>query len=154
MTEITVSPDFYHKSICELRDNIALGFLNLGKLCKEVKEDRIYTGLGYETFEEYLASVGLSRASVYRFIQIYERFVLGWGVAPDRLAPIGWSKLGDILPVSTEENREEWLSKAESLTRSDLITEIRGETGRAVCENHEYESVMKCKVCGYVRRGE
>lgn len=120
----------------------------LGKIAKDINEQRLYIQHDYETFGEYIASVGLDRSTVYRCIQVYEKFVEEYGLGTKQLAEIGYSKLCDIVPVVDDDNKDEWLAKAGSLSRSDLIEEIKAEKGGEAGEcQHEWVQVSRCKVC-------
>ena len=121
-----------HKRIVGLKNQIMENFLELAANLRVMKKHRVYETLGYDTFEAYLGSpeLGFSRSTVYRLIEIYGTFCEKYNVAPGRLQGIHWTKLREILPVVDENNYEQWLSKAEGLSRSDLIIEV-GEVKQA-----------------------
>ena len=110
-----------------LKSEIGEKFLLLGKLCRDIKDGNLYREHDCENFTEYLGMCGLDKSTVYRCIDIYASFVERWKLDVKRLAPIGYSKLADIIPHANSENFEELIVKAETLSRSDLIEELRGE---------------------------
>jgi len=128
MNEI-ISADHAHKidqRIKNLRYSIDNSFLDLAKALKEVKENKLYTLLDYKTFESYIAQPELAfdRASVYRFIQIYDKFIGEYNVAPGRLLEAGWAKLKTVIPHVNEHNYNVMLEKATTLSRSDLDKDL------------------------------
>lgn len=156
MTKDLQQADYAHKidqHIKNLRYSIDNSFLDLAKALKEVRDKKLYEALNIDTFEGYIAQPELAfdRASVYRFIQIYEFYIEKKNVAPGRLLEAGWTKLGRIIPYTNEANYEVMLEKATTLSRSDLdadlvengyITKKEPEQARFVevdcpkCKNH------------------
>ncbi len=136
-----------HANILKLRYGLGMAFLALGEQCKEILEGKLYLELGSETFGEYLATVGLDRSTVYRCIDIFETFIVKYGIEQENLAQIGYSKLADITPHVNDENYAEWISKAESLSRSDLIEELRAEKEPKLECEHVWESAQICGNC-------
>lgn len=118
------------KRIKECRKEVAMRFLELGKLFKEVRDEELYKELDCESFTEFIADpeISFSRSTVYSFIEIYEKYTLRLKVSQEYLLDIGHGKLRIINPV-VEENPDEWLGKARALSRSDLISEVREHQG-------------------------
>ncbi|MHB8482785.1 MAG: hypothetical protein ACYDBV_08655 [Nitrospiria bacterium] len=128
MTEIQ-SDEAYknNEKVNSVKKGLQGTFLTLAALLKENRDKEYYKVLDYETFEDYIASPELSfdRSVVYRLIQVYEKFAIEYNVAPARLIESDYSKLAEIVPVVNQDNYEEWLDKAISLSRSDLRAELR-----------------------------
>jgi N6-adenosine-specific RNA methylase IME4 len=114
------------KELKILKKGINGGFIEIAQRLKGIKEKQLYKVLNYETFESYIAQpdLGFSRGPVYELMAIYEKFVVELHVSPGGLALTDWTKLREIRPYVTEENKEELLSKAKELSRSDLIEEV------------------------------
>lgn len=125
-------------SIRAIKDSLQVSFLELAKVLKENRDRKYWETLGYDTFEAYIANpdIGFERSTIYNLIAIYERFVLEYDVQPAGLAKTYYSKLTEILPVVTKDNYEEWLTKAETLSRSDLREEVRSHQGRSPVYSH------------------
>ena len=126
-------PDRAHRlvqRIKECRKEVATYFFELGKLFKEVRDDKLYKELDCESFTEFIADpeISFSRSTVYSFIEIYEKYTLQLKVSQEYLLDIGHAILRIINPV-VEENPDEWLGKAKALSRSDLISEVREHQG-------------------------
>ena len=138
ITAVTANQNF--QDTVTLKRSLNGGFLELARLLKENKDDKLYKVLGYETFEAYLATpeLALSRSHVYTLIQIYEKLVVELKVQPAELVDTEWSKLQIVLPQINENNKEDLLDKARSLSRSDL---------KAITSGEEHGSGFNYNVC-------
>jgi len=117
----------FHSYIVGLVRQINYSFLDLARCLVVVHENKLYEHLCYETFESYIATpeISIRRASAYKLMDIYRTYVLEYKISPARLIDIEWTKLSTTLPVLTEDNVEDLLAMAESLSRSDLRQEIK-----------------------------
>jgi hypothetical protein len=121
------------QEICQRRSEIAINFLELGRLFKAMRDERYFECLDYETFEEFLGcpEISMRRSTVYGLIQIYELFVERLKIDHAFLASIGHAKLQVISPVvRNATDPTDWIYKARELSRSDLITEVRLAQGK------------------------
>lgn len=109
--------------------NVRANFLVLGKLLKE-NHDLSLWKTEYDSWPAFLGDpeISMKEKWAYGLIQVYSLYVEKLGIPTDRLLRIEVTKLLKVAPV-VESDPEEWLSKAEHLSVSDLIIE-RG--GRAV----------------------
>lgn len=126
--EIISSDDAWerHERIVSLRNLAEKTFLALGEELYWFEEEKQYKELGHPTFESYLADpdVDISRATAFKLKGIYARYCLELKVSPAILLPAGYDKLYTIRPHMTERNVDEWVTKASTLSRSDLKIEI------------------------------
>ena len=133
------------KRIKILVHNIRVTYIYLAELLYQVKNEKIYEQLGYESFWAYIGTpeISLKRSTVYKLLGIYEKFVLEEKVPHDRLSKIDYNKL-DLVRSKVNGNAEEWLEKAEHLSRSDLRGEIDGREyyAREYCP-HCFEKVER-----------
>ena len=119
------------EKILKLKRVAALSWLELGKQLFLVEKNKDYIGLGFESMNAYLLapeSVGgidLTKTWALDFKCNYEKFVNELGRPGDHIALLEPSKLRYIRPIVDNKNVEEWLNKAKSLSRSDLIEEIK-----------------------------
>jgi hypothetical protein len=134
----------YHEWLINLKCDIAEKFLLLGKICRDINDQNLYIQHDCETFGEYLGSVGLDKSTVYRCIQLYEKFVEHYGLETKRLAQIGYSKLCDIVPIVDDKTCSDWVQKAESLSRSDLIIEIKGAKDKVA--SVQQDELVNCTI--------
>lgn len=126
----------------KLRNSLLIGqvgFLQAGKFLYEIFSTKSYK---YEdsahehTFADFCERPDIPipghtaesrKRTAYTLIKIYEQLQLKSSISEDRLAPIGWSKLGIIASLAekdSSQNVEEWLDKAEELTYKDLTNEV------------------------------
>lgn len=128
-----------HSRILKLRHKIGSTFLKLGEELYEFGKLGLYIEQGCDTFEEYAASIGLSRSTAYAWRSIYEVFVLQYEIPRFRLERIPWSKLEKIRGKVNQENVEELLFMAKELSISDLQKETEASV---------YRTFEVCKDCG------
>lgn len=117
-----------HKRIVDLVCATKENFLELGMRLCQFEENRDYEKLGHASFNAYLADpdVDMSRSQAYELIGLYRDYELRLEIPREKLLLAGPTKLGVIRRVVDEENVYEWISKAETLSRSDLRHEVNG----------------------------
>lgn len=111
-------------SIDKAKYLVVEGFLKIGILLKEMRDERYYEELGHRTFTEYLESKDFSRVSAYKCINIHDLYVEKLGVPEERLMQIGVEKLNLIKDI-VETDADEWLSKSQVLSTRDLKYEVK-----------------------------
>jgi hypothetical protein len=110
-----------------------------------------YTSLGFETFEELCEApiesggLNISRSYASQLVTTYKKFVKELGIDIKRLREIGIRKLYLIKNEINEDNKEEMLSMAESLTTKDLGLKIK-KIDPETCE-HDFRTIKVCKKC-------
>ena len=120
------------EKIQDLQQNIITNFLWLGKAFRVMRDELGFKDLGYDTFNQFVAQpeIHYSISTVRNCMWVSE--VAENLKIINRMERIGFGKSQIITPLLTEnkEENEEWLSKAESLSRSDLINETRKARGK------------------------
>lgn len=131
------------QAIKSLKVDLNVRWLKMAELLFENRKRRFFSVLGYDTFESYIAQeeLGLKRAAVYKIIGIYSDLVVSRNVQPVDIADIDANKLEMIRPELPTGDLDELLSKARSLSRSDLKTELTKP------HDHEWETIIRCKIC-------
>jgi NAD-dependent DNA ligase len=116
-----------HDKIIELKKSIETSFIKMGGFLKLVRDNKLYKEKGCETFEEYLGipELGLNRSTVYSIIGVWEDFVESGQPDIEEIAEIGYTKLDRIRQFKNDDDFEEWIYKAKTLSLSDLGAEIR-----------------------------
>ena len=80
---------------------VASSMIEMGRDLKTVRDERLFTEMGYENFEEYCEKkIGIGKRHGYNFIQIYEKFgeeKLG------QLQQLGITKLLEIAKLDDED---------------------------------------------------
>ena len=119
-----VNPEAWecHQRIVQLRFFIERSFLEIGGYLHWMKTNKAYKSLGHPTFESYIADpdVDIGRTSAYIAIQSFEVFVQQLNMDETRLIEAGISKLALVAPYVDEDNKEELITMATALSRSDL----------------------------------
>jgi hypothetical protein len=105
---------------------------NLYRIC--VAQD--YKKWDYNTFEQYIENeLGLEPRSVYHWLAIYKKLVLGLGVQEEKLTGRAWGKVRYIVSIATQKNVDSWLEKCDHLSQDAIIEAIRNaKSGKAVGE--------------------
>ena len=135
----------YYQQLQDLIRQQGMLFLDIGRLLKILRDERLYGDLGYDTWSSFIASgeIGVKHSTVYAYIGIYEMFVLRYKFKYDDLAGIPWDKLWLALPavrkLDTREDVVEVVEQARSLPRTDLIVALGGEK----VENNVRSKVVK-----------
>jgi len=126
-----------HKEVLARTIITANNLLELGKLFKTIRDEKLYKLLGADTFNEYCGfpEISFGRSTIYSFIHVHELYVLKLEYPPEQLSKIGHRKLQIISPVMKEGGKDnlilwEWVEKAEVLSESDLINEVRRVQGK------------------------
>lgn len=90
-----------HQNILELKRQVGMAFIEMGKLLKELRDNRYFEVLGYDTFTSYIinSELGFKRRTAYYYVEIYEWFVEKLGYDMQVLAQIGYDKLMRALDV-------------------------------------------------------
>jgi len=136
-----------------------MSYLQLGKILKDFKEQKLYENLGeesieYESFQGFLSmpEINIKIRKAYYLIQIYDLFCLQLNFKPEELSEISWTSLRSILPVVRKENAKNLIEDAKVLRRADLdikIAQIKaGITEPEKCK-HEWEEIKfwRCITC-------
>jgi len=135
-----------HKEILARTYITAGNLLELGKLFKKIRDEKLYRLLGAETFGEYCGfpEISFGRSTVYSFVHTYELYVLKLGFKAKQLSKIGHRKLQIISPLVKKQWEaldhkdhlppgvwgDDWIYVAERLSESDLINEVRRAQGK------------------------
>ena len=93
-----------HQDILNLKKQMGMAFVELGRLLKKIREEGYYQVLGYDTFTSYVinSELGFSRRTAYYYIEIYEWYVEKLAYEAQYLAEVGQDKLLRVLPMIKE----------------------------------------------------
>lgn len=134
--------------IIDLKKRIVSDFVELGKLFKDVRDNKLWEIEGAESFNSYIAESGFDRTSVYKFIGIVEKFVDKYNVESIRLEDAGWAKLAKIEPHVNDKNYEKMLDLAENNSLSDIDEELVRQKYIVRKENFVEFQCPMCKFIG------
>jgi hypothetical protein len=92
----------------------------MGAILNEIKDNEYWRLMGYQTFRSYIADpeIGIKQSSAYHAMKLVSTFSL------EETEGVEYSKLITIVPHITDDNRDDLLEKARSLSRSDLQKEL------------------------------
>ena len=119
------------EAIIQAKMNVAANYLILARLLNESHRDSLYKLLGCDSFDEFLGmpEIGFKRSTAYNLIKVWKLYKEKLDVDDHTMLDVGHTKLLKIAPV-VESNKDEWLSKARTLSVSDLGIEIAGVSGK------------------------
>jgi len=147
-----------HQKVIQLKKDILNNFYKLGAYLKEIRDEKIYVDLGYDTFESYIATPELSfkRSMVYSLIGVYETYFEKSNQSDiNKFKEIDMTKLDRIRQFKDKPKEEfqEWIEKARELSLSDLNAEIKIERGEKEDVNEVYIPrkiyPVICPKCGH-----
>lgn len=143
-----------HQTVIDLKKEIESNFIKLGGYLKLIRDEKLFKERGCLTFEEYIGQPELAfdRSTVYAIIGVYEDFFESnqSDEKAEELMEIGYSKLNRIRQFKDQDNFEEWVYKAKTLSLSDLgaeIKEVKNEKTESKPARKTKEVV--CPKCGY-----
>lgn len=150
-----VSPRNYLKETIALQSQIEGAFLELGARLYRIRDEKLYEG-EYESFDDFVITAKLSKATASKLITVYEKFVLEHNLPRKALASVGWSSLYTIAPYAgTKAKAIELVEKATLLTRADLEDSLRSEEDTHKhhnCKHTDTRLVRVCNECGQARQ--
>lgn len=138
----------------EVNNLVRLGnelIMELSSRLYRIKEEEMFTQLGYDTFNAYVESKGLNIKTSLARLNVYRTLVIEAGYSVDDIKDISWNKLQRILPEvrgKSKEEADEWIEKARQLSRSDLDLEKKEELANEGFEDREpYPQIFRCRIC-------
>jgi len=111
---------------CEVRSQQAY---ILGGFLFTNDENNWYLDYGYETFKEMAENLlGISKTAAYDYIGIYKGLTNS-GVSWEEVEHIGWTKIRVFAKYLTNENKTDWIGRAEELSAIELRNFATKEKG-------------------------
>jgi hypothetical protein len=135
-----------HQRLLALKYQAAACFLAMGRLLRQVREERLYLPLGHETFEGYLSELEISRSFAWKLIAnavayapVLDEHEASTGPADQSRGETPAVAYGDLLTMGVEKAyavrhfvaegppaaAAEWVEKAKTLSVVDLTREVR-----------------------------
>ena len=134
MNKLTIDITGLVQMITEAKKNMVGNALTIGKCLSEIATDDLWREYGdhLETFDDFLKEIVVPKSTGHHYMRVWDTF--GEYLTANGLAlPI--RRLIKLLPIATEENKEELLHKAEILSDADFSKEIAEEKGIVDCEH-------------------
>jgi len=111
-------------------------FLVIGKLLKDVRDDKMYLTLDYDNFSQFLASeeLGFSREKAYMCIKTYEYYIEYLEMDPEKIGGMNISRLSMMVPMLKQiEDKTEAVKAIEEMNQlrhGDFVREVKNKTNR------------------------
>ena len=150
----------YEKEISEAKRGGVLSFLRIGKALHAINQGDLWQGQA-SSFSSYVESaLGFRRSWAYSMISVWQV----WGTqlleAPD-LQSVEITRLVKLLPLTTDENKEELLHTAAHIPDvagfENNLKNLRGKKGTDECTpDHRFQvvSFWQCELCGLRKKTE
>lgn len=105
-------------------------FLVIGKTLKDIRDGKLFKGLNYESFADFLQDPELKQkpSTCYAYIRIYEFYVEKLGLPEAEVVEVGMNRLQRLLPAlkeKTEDEAREILTDIGSMTHLDYNQEVK-----------------------------
>lgn len=126
--------------------NTNVNALILGKLLAENIEFTYWKKLGYDNFGDFIAQGDFSftKRTAYNYVDLWKMFCK-FAIEMEEFTAIPYSKMLKLKDVLTEDNIEDWMSKAKTLSRNDLELEVR--EGKAQEAGKPFVPMPKMYLC-------
>jgi hypothetical protein len=153
MSDTYVLAKAYHDKILSLKRGMAVAFISLAEILREIKDKELFIPLGYDTFYEYVQSpeVGLNLRTAYYYMEIHETFIQKLGYKREELADYSYDKLRKLLPIVGKEDAkvEEVMTNANVLKWSDFEKHYKDEKeNEGFSDKLSAPEFYRCKDCG------
>ena len=148
MNKLTIDITGLVQKITEAKKNMVGNALTIGKCLSDIAVNDLWKEYGshLENFDDFLKEIVIPKSTGHHYMRVWDTF--GEYLMANGLAlPI--RRLIKLLPIATEENKEELLHKAEILSDADFSKEIAEEKGIIDCQHPEDQRqyFYQCKVC-------
>ncbi len=155
MDKLTAKTNFnYCQETISLKSDLELSYLDLASRLHKIQLNRMYEP-NYESFDEFLEEIKISKSTASKLINIWVRFVIQFKIKPKMLADAGgWTVVAEILPYAdTKKSAERWLLDAKENRRKDLrknLLELKTGISMSKCKHKNKRHVLfwKCEDCG------
>lgn len=109
-------------------------FLVIGKLLKDVRDDRLYEKLDYDNFSQFLESpeLGFSREKAYMCIKTYEYYIEYLELDPEHIGQMNISRLSMMVPmlkgIEDKTDVVKAIEEMNELRHGDFVREVKNRT--------------------------
>jgi hypothetical protein len=130
LSESDYAFDLHHKLLLAKRSQEFL-FLAIGKILKEIRDNKIYQKLDFDNFGDYLGSeeISYSRESAFMFIRVYTYYMEYLEMDEERVGNINISRLSLMMPILKKiEDKGQILEKIDelsSLRHKDFLIRVK-----------------------------
>lgn len=153
-------PQELHNRLVESIGLTKRGFVVIGRLLFELQKNESYKeaiGAGIDTWDDYLAQpeIGLSRGEASRLTQIYETFIVKFGLDESYVSSIPIKNLHYLLPIAKDKNKNslsELIEDAKNLSQKDFRERVYEAKTSSQERTYEYLIMKRCVETGGLSR--
>lgn len=135
-----------HEKAKDARKRIDGAMFEMAEVLHEIYDDALYVKLGYKTWKEYVEQeLDFAIRKAQYLVQMWGYYGVKLGGHPEvreKIQEVGWSKAKELIDVVNENNVDEWVSKAKSMSSVQLI-ELARNTMKALEEGEGTETSKK-----------
>lgn len=153
MTKALEKNHTYLQKTIEMKFAIEGGYLVLAERLAKIRDEELFSP-EYENFVAFLDEMNISEATASKMINIYQRFVVEYGISKDVIiAAGGWSTTAELLPHAKDrETTLKLIDKISGLLPGDrrrAMRELKTGIDMDSCK-HEWDEIhiKQCKKCG------
>ena len=154
----SVSLDRCEKEIMAGKGQGLLGALRIGKALEIVSDGNLWVQVGAKSFDSYVSNThGFSRSTAYNMISV-ARYFGPLLLADPSLQTVDPSRLVKLLPLVTEENKEELLHMAANVPdAAGFDANLRNKKGKTAPDECSHPDgyvpfLEKCPICEHKRK--
>ena len=116
----------YVRETIELVKSIETRFLELGARLFKIKEKELWKGT-YDSYYEFLDAAHINPSMASMLVKVHDYYIVQGKRKPAELKTIGYSNLYQAIPLIERDGVETTLVKAQTLTRSEIVDEVKEE---------------------------
>jgi len=150
-----------HQRIVQAKKILGLSYLHLGKLLLEMRESGDYKrilgddlGQRRGAWNLYLSlpEISIAPSTARGLMLVYQKWIKELGYQEEKIKEIDRRKLLALVPIVDKDNADDWLIKAQTLSRNALFQEIKQIGKDPMHCNHEWEEVptWRCRICSEI----
>lgn len=143
------------EEIKQAKVGVIKGFLVMGKNLDKIQKEKLWTYYAdhLEDFNSFLREIRVGISTAYNCMAIWRQF---GELLISKNLEIDYFRLVKLLPVAKEEDKEDWLIKAQELDSSGFNNEIREAKGLVPTDKCEHDGdkiyLERCQICGRIRK--
>ena len=137
--------EFVRETI-DLVKSIETRFLELGARLYKIKEEKLWEGT-YDSYYEFLDAAHVNPSMATMLTKVHQFYVVEGKRTEEQLKSIGYSNLYQAIPLIERDGVEMAVVKAETLTRSEIIDEVKEKkhgTHRCAVGAERWGACEKC----------
>ena len=124
------APDFpevaasYVRETIHLVKSIETRFLELGARLYKIRTDELWLD-SHDSYFQFIDDLHIKQSFASMLVKIHQYYVVDGGLEHGNLFRIGYSNLYQAIPLIERDGIKVALAKAETLTRSEIVEEVK-----------------------------